>query len=295
MSENVTLPQPKKVSYSQFSTFSTCQYQYKLKYIDKLGTSSGNINTIFGSSLHHTLQEYLKKVFNVSKVKADLMDLDSILLDEMKKNFTIEKEKLGGDILPATRIEMEEFYGDGRNIIEWFKKNLTKFYSKKRYNLLGIELPLEIEIRNGVQFIGFIDIILEDKFENKIVIVDLKTSKSGWSKWQKDDPIKKSQLLLYKKFYSDIHNISTDKIGIKYQILKRKLYENSEYPIPRVSDFIPPNGKPSVNLAYKSFVEFLDSVFDQNGEYINRDYPKSVGKHCDWCEFLKNGYCDGKK
>jgi hypothetical protein len=274
--------------------FSTCEYQYKLKYIDKLSISSGNINTIFGSSLHFTLQEYLKKVFNVSKVKADQMDLDSILMEEMKKNFTIEREKLGSDVLPATKLEMEEYFGDGINIIEWFKKNLKKFYSKTRHELIGIELPLELEIRSGVNFTGFIDVILKDKIDDKIIIIDLKTSKNGWSKWQKDDPIKKSQLLLYKKFYSDIFNVPMDKITVKYQILKRKLYENVQFPIPRISDFCPPNGKPSVNNAHSSFLQFINSVFAENGEYIDRVYNKNVGKHCQWCEFYKK-YCDGIK
>jgi hypothetical protein len=284
----------KRVSFSQFSTFSTCQHQYKLKYIDKLGKSSGNINTIFGSSVHEVLQQYLTKMFEVSKAEADRMDLDSILLSEMKKNYLIEKERLDGGENPATRIEMEEFYGDGRNIIDWFKKNLRKFYSKKRHQLLGIELPLEIDLREGLQFVGFIDVILKDVIDDKIVIVDLKTSKNGWNKYQKDDPIKRAQLLLYKKFYSDIFNVPLDKITVKYQILKRKLYEDTEFTIPRISDFVPPNGKPSINSAYQSFSHFLDTVFDTDGSYKNSSFPKTIGKHCDWCEFLKYGHCTGK-
>ena len=37
-----------RVSYSQYSMWSSCPQQYKLNYIDKLGESSGNIHTIFG-------------------------------------------------------------------------------------------------------------------------------------------------------------------------------------------------------------------------------------------------------
>ena len=42
-----------RVSYSQYGMYSTCQEQYKLNYIDKLGTSSANIHTIFGSVLRN--------------------------------------------------------------------------------------------------------------------------------------------------------------------------------------------------------------------------------------------------
>ena len=40
-----------RVSYSQYSMWSSCPQQYKLNYIDKLGESSGNIHTIFGTAM----------------------------------------------------------------------------------------------------------------------------------------------------------------------------------------------------------------------------------------------------
>jgi hypothetical protein len=81
---------------------------------------------------------------------------------------------------------------------------------------------------------------------------------------------------------------------VEYHILKRKLYESTEYTIPRISKFIPPNGKISVNKAYTMFQSFIDDVFDENGNYKNVQFSKTVGKHCEWCEFLTSGLCDGK-
>jgi len=292
--DNITEPvDVKRVSYSQFSTYSTCRHQYQLKYIEKLGTSSGNIHTVFGSSLHSVLQSYLTKMFEVTKVAANKLDLEGMLMEEMKINFSKEKEAQS-DSFTISKEEMMEFYSDGCLIIDWFRKNISKFYSKKYHKLIGIELPLNVEIRKGLHFIGYIDVILKDEFENKIVIVDLKTSTKGWSKWQKEDPIKKSQLLLYKKFYSEIHNVPIENIDVEYHILKRKLYESTEYTIPRISKFIPPNGKISVNKAYTMFQSFIDDVFDENGNYKNVQFSKTVGKHCEWCEFLTAGICDGK-
>ena len=40
-----------RVSFSQYNMWSSCPQQYKLNYIDKLGESSGNIHTIFGSDI----------------------------------------------------------------------------------------------------------------------------------------------------------------------------------------------------------------------------------------------------
>ncbi len=123
-----------KVSFSQYSMWSSCPQQYKLNYIDKLGESSGNIHTLFGSSMHETIQHYLSVMYGVSKKQADEIDLDRLLLDRMKENFTKEKEALS-EGTPCTQIELEEFYGDGRRILTWFKKYCSKFYSKSGYEL----------------------------------------------------------------------------------------------------------------------------------------------------------------
>jgi hypothetical protein len=285
-----------KVSFSQYSMWSNCPQQYKLNYIDKLGESSGNIHTIFGSSMHETIQHYLSVMYGVSKKQADEIDLDKLLLDRLKENFTKEKEALS-EGTPCTQIELEEFYGDGRRILTWFKKYCSKFYSKSGYELVGIEIPLNATIKTGVHFIGFIDIVLRDLAENSIIIVDLKTSTMGWNQYQKADKLKNSQILLYKKYYSELFNIPMTKIKVEYQIMRRKLPEDSAFPIPYISKHVPPNGTPSVNKVYDEFMEFINTVFDDEGNYKDIAYPKVPGqnkKNCKWCEFMNRGICDGK-
>ena len=285
-----------KVSFSQYSMWSSCPQQYKLNYIDKLGESSGNIHTLFGSSMHETIQHYLSVMYGVSKKQADEIDLDRLLLDRMKENFTKEKEALS-EGTPCTQIELEEFYGDGRRILTWFKKYCSKFYSKSGYELVGIEIPLNANIKPGVHFIGFIDIVLRDLASNEIIIIDLKTSTMGWNQYQKADKMKNSQILLYKKYYSELFNVPITKIKVEYQIMRRKLPEDSAFPIPYISKHVPPNGTPSVNKVYDEFMEFINTVFDDEGSFKNIPYPKVPGqnkKNCKWCEFMNRGICDGK-
>jgi hypothetical protein len=285
-----------KVSFSQYSMWSSCPQQYKLNYIDKLGESSGNIHTLFGSSMHETIQHYLSVMYGVSKKQADEIDLDRLLLDRMKENFTKEKEALS-EGTPCTQIELEEFYGDGRRILTWFKKYCSKFYSKSGYELVGIEIPLNANIKPGVHFIGFIDIVLRDLASNEIIIIDLKTSTMGWNQYQKADKMKNSQILLYKKYYSELFNIPITKIKVEYQIMRRKLPEDSAFPIPYISKHVPPNGTPSVNKVYDEFMEFINTVFDDEGNFKDIAYPKVPGqnkKNCKWCEFMNRGICDGK-
>ena len=134
-----------KVSFSQYSMWSSCPHQYKLNYIDKLGESSSNIHTIFGTAMHETIQHYLSVMYGVSKKQADSISLDKLLLERMRETYKKEVESMS-EGTPCTQIELEEFYGDGRRILAWFTKYSSKFYSKSGYELVGIEIPLNKEI-----------------------------------------------------------------------------------------------------------------------------------------------------
>ena len=285
-----------RVSFSQYSTYSACPQQYKLRYIDKLGESSANIYTIFGTSIHDTIQHFLSVMYGVSKKQAMEIDTDKLLLEWMRKEYTKETEKLSEGII-CTQLELEEFYGDGRRILEWFKKKLDKFYTKSGFELVGIEIPLNAKIKEGVSFIGFIDVVMRDLSDNSIIIIDLKTSTMGWNKYAKADKFKNAQIVLYKKYYSELFNIPLDKIKVEYQIMRRKLYEDAPFPIPYMSKHIPANGKPTVNKIYNEFINFVDDVFDDEGKFNVREYPKQPGdrqKNCKFCEFGKRGLCDKK-
>lgn len=279
-----------RVSYSQYGMWTGCQQQFKLSYIDKLGESSANIHTIFGSAMHETIQHFLSVMYGVSKKQALLLDVEGMLKEKLVEHFTTEKAKMT-EGTPCTQIELEEFFGDGRQILHYFKTKLDKLYTKSGFELVSIELPLNAEVRPGVNFVGFIDIVLKEVSSGKIIIIDLKTSTRGWNQYQKADKVKTSQMLLYKKFYSEKYNVPLDKIEVEYQILKRKISDTTEFTIPRISKFVPANGKPSVNAAWKGFMEFVDSVYDEVGTVKQVDFPTNKSKACDWCEFKSRKIC----
>lgn len=279
-----------RVSYSQYGMWTSCQQQFKLSYIDKLGESSANIHTIFGSAMHETIQHFLSVMYGVSKKQALLLDVEGMLKEKLVEHFTTEKAKMT-EGTPCTQIELEEFFGDGRQILHYFKTKLDKLYTKSGFELVSIELPLNAEVRPGVNFVGFIDIVLKEVSSGKIIIIDLKTSTRGWNQYQKADKVKTSQMLLYKKFYSEKYNVPLDKIEVEYQILKRKVSDTTEFTIPRISKFVPANGKPSVNAAWKGFMEFVDSVYNEEGAVKQVDFPTNKSKSCDWCEFKTRKIC----
>ncbi len=285
-----------KVSFSQYSMWSSCPHQYKLNYIDKLGESSSNIHTIFGTAMHETIQHYLSVMYGVSKKQADEINKDKLLLERMREAYKSEAEKMS-EGTPCTQIELEEFYGDGRRILAWLDKHMHKFYSKSGFELVGIEIPLNATVKTGVHFIGFIDIVIRDLASNEIIIIDLKTSTMGWNQYQKADRLKNSQILLYKKYYSELFNIPLQKIRVEYQILRRKLPEDSAFPVPHVSKHVPAHGSPTVTKVYDEFMQFINTVFDDEGKFRDIEFPKVPGtakKNCKFCEFGNRGICDKK-
>ena len=284
-----------KVSFSQYSMWSSCPQQYKLNYIDKLSESSSNIHLVFGTAMHETLQEYLEKCLRISKSQADkLMNLNEVLKQKMRNLYL--KESNNGELPICSKDELVEFLNDGNTILDYFQKrtNFNKFFSLKEDELVAIEQPLNVKIKENIHFLGFLDLVIRNNQNGKYKIIDFKTATKGWSKYQKSDPVKNSQLLLYKKLYSEMLGVSADMVDVEFIILKRKISENADFTIPRISRHVPASGKPSINKSWNSFVEFVDTVFDESGNYkTDVVFQKKPSKLCGWCEFYGK-YCDGK-
>jgi len=279
------------VSYSQYANFESCPQKFKLQTLDKVGEYESNIHLVFGTAMHETIQDFLEIYYGETKKMAMSIDLHENLLDNLKKNFLLEQKKMKGK-LPCTQLEMGEFYQDGCNILTTLKNKINKFYPKSGYELIGNEIKLFTEVSPDVFFIGYADIVLYDQISGKFIIIDLKTSTKGWSKYQKMDKVKTSQMLLYKKFYSELFDVPFDKITVEYHILKRKVGEYNGFPLPRISKFVPANGKPSVNKSWTSFLNFVKHVYDETGERrTDVRYDCKTSRLCDWCDYKTSGDC----
>ena len=282
----------KRISYSQYSQWDVCPYKWKLNYIDKLGTFTDNIHTLFGTSMHEVLQTYLTIMYNDTIKVADALPLDKMLLKRMKDNYTQIMGKNGGEVF-VEQHDMEEFYQHGLLILEWFKKKRGMYFSKKGYELVGIEVPIDYKMNDGVKFIGYIDVLIHDTVRDRYKIIDIKTSTMGWNKYQKADKNKTDQLLLYKNFWGLQNNVPLDKIDVEYFIVKRKLYEKVDFPQRRVQTFTPANGKPSINKVVNNVNRFVEDCFVDDTHNININYMKNPSpKNCRFCEFNQTEHCD---
>ena len=137
--------------------------------------------------------------------------------------------------------------------------------------------------------LGYLDIVIRDKRDDKITIIDIKTSTMGWNKYQKADKTKTSQLVLYKKYFAEQYGFDVEKIDVKYMIVKRKLIDGAMFPQKRITEFSPASGKPTRNKLATEIKSFVDSSFNLDGSFnLDREYVASAGKNnknCKWCEF----------
>ena len=80
-----------------------------------------------------------------------------------------------------------------------------------------------------------------------------------------------------------------DKIRVEFQILKRKINEDWDFPIPRISTHVPMVNHPLTK--WNGFMNFIETVFDKDGKHkLDVDYFTNKGKPCDWCELNKEDY-----
>ena len=76
-----------------------------------------------------------------------------------------------------------------------------------------------------------------DADTNTIKLIDIKTSRNGWNKYQKTDNLKSAQLVAYKNYFSQQFGVSKDNIEIEFFIVKRKIQEDSMFPQKRIQEF----------------------------------------------------------
>ena len=285
------------VSYSQYNLWSQCPYRWKLLYIDGLREFTDSIHTMFGTSMHEVLQFYLHIMYTKSIKEADSIDVEDLLRQRMQHHYERIMKENGGEVF-CTENDMVEFFQDGCDILDWFKRRRAQYFSKKGYELVGIETELNYKMKGNVVFKGYIDLVVHDTIRDKYIVYDIKTSTKGWNKYQKKDKNKTDQLLLYKQFYSLQMKVPIDKIEVEFFIVKRKLWENVDFPQKRVQKIIPASGKPSINRVLLNLNKFLEECFDEKGEHRqNTIYRKEPSqKHCRNCEFKsKPKLCDRKR
>jgi hypothetical protein len=265
-----------------------CPKKWALQYRDGHKVPSFSINMTFGTSIHETVQNYLHVLYNESGVKADTINLEEYFEDRFRENYS-KGYKDNKNVHFSNPEEMREFYDDGLAILEFIKKKRGEYFSLKGWHLVGIEIPIVIspdKRYSNVLFNGFIDLVLYHEPTEQFVIYDIKTSTRGWGDKEKKDEIKQAQILLYKSFFSELFGVPEDHIDVEFFIVKRKIWEQSEFPQKRIQQFTPANGKTKVKKAKSSLTTFIDEVFNLDGSYKSTEHQAQPSKsNCNYCPY----------
>ena len=277
----------KSVSYSQYSLWASCPHKWYLTYVENKQPYQASIHTVFGTAFHETLQAYITTMYEESGTAADKMDLESLFQERFREVYANEYKAAGAHFTDAE--QMSEFFDDGIAILRWLKPKRNQIFTIRRTKLLGIELPLLLKIDNNIYYKAFIDFALYDEDLNKVYIYDIKTSTRGWSDNEKRDDQKTAQVLLYKEYFARQFGWDVEQIEVEFFIVKRKIYEQAEYPIPRLQSFRPASGKNKRKQAINNFEAFVKDCFDEVGKPQIKSYLKNVGEsNCKWCPYKDN-------
>lgn len=282
----------KSISYSQMSMFNECPKKWSLQYREGHKAFTSSIHTVFGTALHETLQHYLTVMYEQSGAAADRINTSEMLEENLREEYK-KQYKANNNQHFVSPDELREFYEDGVEIIRELSKDKTKYFGKRGWHLVGCEVPIILTPHSkyqNVMFQGYLDVVLYHEPTNKIKIIDIKTSRQGWGKKEKSDENKLAQLVIYKKYFSELYNVPIENIEIEFMIVKRKIFESDTYVIKRIQQFKPASGKVKLNKVTKSIDEFIERAFDRNG-YKEVDHQPKLNGNCKWCPFYKTHLC----
>ena len=275
----------KHISYSSVSTYNKCPKLWEAQYLRKTIPFKQNIYTCFGTAMHETMQSWLEVLFHDKVKNANELDLNSMLYDNMIRAYKQGKAQNGHEHF-STPEELQQFWLDGKHILEFLKKKRNAYFTTKTMQLAGIETLLYQEIKPGVVFKGLVDLVFYHPTVDRWTIMDIKTSTSGWRDNQKKNPNLTAQVILYKEFFAKQFGIDKEKIDVQFFIVKRRVPAEAEFASMqrRVQEFSPNAGPRKTKQVLDSMNKFISEVLDENGEYIDKEYKckSPIGK-CENC------------
>lgn len=191
----------KKWSFSSLKLYEQCPYAFFLKCVKEEDEMPNAFQQV-GSLAHSLLEKAYKK---------------ELYPFELADAFISRYPFCVTSPFPF-RIMEESYY---QKTLEYFET----FDIDEQYEIIGVEKEVMCEIE-GIKFIGYIDLLLKDKTDNGIIIVDHK-SKSSFKKGEREEYLK--QLYLYSSAIFQEYNLFPKELWFNLfrsqQIIKTTFHE----------------------------------------------------------------------
>ena len=284
----------KTISYSQMSMYRSCPHKWSLQYKEGHYDDSPSIHFTFGTAMHEVIQDWLTVLYEESATKADQINLEEQFQEKFIGLYK-ESYSKNSETHYSSPEELREFFEDGVAILDFIKKKRNQYFSKRGWHLAGIELPIVMNVGRNLMYKGFIDLVLYHEPTNKFYIYDIKTSTRGWNAKAKSDENKQMQLVLYKKFFNEQYGIPLENIEVEFFIVRRKIWESSDYPIHRVQLYKPAAGRNKLSKADKILNKFIEDVFIKGTSKYNTDKIDQILSTTEKCSSPWCSVCNSDK
>lgn len=197
------------ISFSEIRTWQDCSYRHKLQFIDKVATDRPGVHMDFGTAVHSACENFLRtKVMDHKVFMHKLHELWKEHTPLCPEDYTVES--------------FQQFVKEGKSILPeipaWFDETFPGWEFVDAEHLLYESIE-----EHPHAFKGFIDCVIKAPHKKKTLtwILDFKTTSWGWTSDKKNDPNVKSQLVLYKNFWSKKTNTDPKDIRCGFILLKR--------------------------------------------------------------------------
>lgn len=295
------------LSYSRLNTYETCPKLFKYKYIDKIPSNTPKSSALaFGSLIDEVLNILLlKKKSSLSEEEKSLLEVDiydhyQTLFTELirnEKDLTFFKADFDMDLLKEenfeelklSKKEIEKYALDKKS--SYHRKinemclfnlgiNLIKLYEKDIMPRIGVveDIQVKVDIKNerGDSIRGVIDFIGYFKRDDKLYIIDNKTSRSRY----KENHVELSDQLAT---YAEARGISNAAFVV---LLKKRYKKKPHYKYQIVKGKISEEHK---NKIFTKYENLLDNVIDENFSENWKACRKQFGRKCDYFDLCHKG------
>lgn len=178
-------PKPARdyLSYSAITTYQGCPLRYYFKYVAGLPEKTVSSSLVFGSAVHRAVEHH----FNELMAGNEPPTLDALVgeYDRHWLDVDLQAVQFGKD---------DDRESLGRLATKMFAAFQTSSLGAPTGRIIGVEEELRGNVVGGCpDILGRLDLIVETADE--LLVTDLKTSRSRWSREQADEAA--GQLLLY--------------------------------------------------------------------------------------------------
>lgn len=144
-------------SFSAVNSYKTCNYAYKLSYIDRK-PQVDNAFAQFGNAIHKVLEDYFQG-------KKEIWDLEDAYVDYYNQYVTVE--------YPYNKfVDLSESY---------FKAGLRFFdnfeFPRENFEVISTESTILFDLADNIKATARPDLVLKDKETGKVILFDYKTAK----------------------------------------------------------------------------------------------------------------------